>query len=152
MIRGTTQEFVFDIPYHPSELNSATITFWQPMNNGTLEKPLPIVKGLGHCRWTSSSKRLIVYLQPTETYRFSDTRKAYTQLRAMHRDGFEFASGKIAITVYPLYDSSLTEEDIFDPAPLPPPVDMDTVYVLDGGTINETENNIDVLDGGSIGG
>jgi hypothetical protein len=73
MIRGTTAQFKFKLPYTKEELAWATIKFWQSRNTNPL---LPITKKLEHCDAPDDSKELCVSLTAEETARFSDKYKA----------------------------------------------------------------------------
>lgn len=44
MIRGTTAQFKFNMPYEFDDLCIIEVTFWQPNNEGTTTAPMPIVK------------------------------------------------------------------------------------------------------------
>lgn len=44
MIRGTTAQFTFNMPYEFDKLCIIEATFWQPGNSGTVEAPLPITR------------------------------------------------------------------------------------------------------------
>ena len=125
MIRGTTAQFKFKLPYAKNELRWVTMKFWQPGNDGTTEAPLPIIKKKTHCNDSDDSKNLIVSLTAEETLRFTDKYKAKVQMRAQHNDGFVFASKEQVITVYPL-DRDLDQDVI-----LPGATD-DVWVVLDG--------------------
>lgn len=131
MVRGTTAQFKFQLPYDFQDLNVAHITFWQPGNNGPdATRPLPIVKTLSQCMSSDTPKELCITLTQEETLRFSEKSKAYVQLRATSLDGSSFASKQEILTVYPVYDDSiLGEEDI-----IPTPDDNGWSY-LDGGTV-----------------
>jgi hypothetical protein len=129
MIRGTTAQFKFKLPYPKSELAWATIKFWQPGNNGTLEAPLPITKRLEHCTAADDSDVLCISLTAEETSRFSDKFKAKTQLRAQASDGTTFASRQQIITVYPINDDIIMDD------PTMPGEDEEGWIVLDGETI-----------------
>ena len=128
MIRGTTAQFRFNIPYAFDELGWVNITFWQPGNNGTPEHPLPIIKTQGQCNAPNNPNEVCVTLNSEETARFSDKQKAYVQLRAQ-ADGNTFASKQERITVYPINDE-LLEGGSDLPAP-----DGDGWIILDGSTI-----------------
>ena len=131
MIRGTTAQFMFKLPYNFSELELVQITFWQPNNNGPAQdRPLPIVKVLSQCQATDDPKELRVTLTQEETLRFSDKYKAYTQLRAVGPESQSFASKAEMITVYPVYDEDILEGEI-----LPTPTTPDGIIFLDGGVI-----------------
>lgn len=128
MIRGTTAQFKFKLPYTKEELNWATIKFWQSGNTNTL---LSITKKLEHCDAPNDSKELCVSLTADETARFSDKYKAKVQLRAQHaQSGTIFGSRTQLITVYPILDEILEEEE-----PIMPPANEEGWIVLDGETV-----------------
>lgn len=130
MIRGTNAQFKFSLPYDYSELKTVKIVFWQPDNDGpSLDRPLPIIKVLGQCSPSNTPKELCVTLNQEETLRFSEERKAYVQLHAKTHEGIPIASREKIITVYPLYDDSILDDNI-----LPTP-DYDDLIFLDGSTI-----------------
>ena len=117
MIRGTTAQFKFKLPYKKSELLWANIQFWQPGNPG-IGNPLPITKTLQHCTGPEDVEELCVALLPEETMRFSDKFKAKVQLRAYNKDTASvFASRQQSITVYPLNDAIINPEDSIPPIP-----------------------------------
>lgn len=130
MVRGTTAQFKFSLPYNYDQIEVAKIVFWQPGNSGTTENPLPIYKTLAHCVQTKNPNELSVTLNPTETLRFSEKFKARAQLSATTYEGVRFASKQEIITVYPLYDDSILGDVI-------PPTQSDygDWIVLDGETI-----------------
>ena len=131
MVRGTTAQFKFNLPYDFNDLKVVKITFWQPGNNGPEKKrPLPIIKGLESFVESQTPKELSVTLTQEETLRFSDKTKAYVQLRATSIDGHSFASKQETLTVYPVYDESILD----DGAITPPPSDDGWSY-LDGGIV-----------------
>jgi hypothetical protein len=102
MIRGTTAQFKFKLPYAREELQWVTIKFWQEKNPN---KYLPILKNLDHCPPSSDdSKALCVSLTADETLLFSDKYKAKIQLRGMKNDGTVFGCKQQLVTVYPLDD------------------------------------------------
>lgn len=130
MIRGTNAQFKFRLPYDYSEIKSVKIVFWQSENSGPDEsRPLPIIKVLEQCKPTNIANEISVILNQEETLRFEDDRKAYVQLRAMTLDGTPIASRESAITVYPIFDESILDDEI-----LPTP-DYDGWVYLDGQTI-----------------
>lgn len=130
MIRGTNAQFKFNLPYQYSDLEVVKITFWQPENNGpSIDRPLPIVKILEQCYPSDNPKEICVTLNQEETLRFSEERKAYVQLRGATYDGIPIASRQQLITVYPVYDDSILDDEI-----LPTP-DYDGWVFLDGETI-----------------
>lgn len=130
MIRGTTAQFKFNLPYAKSELEWATIKFWQP---GNVHPYLPITKNLENCSMPADSKQLCVSLTAEETARFSSKIKAKVQMRAKHASSARvFGSLEQLITVYPA-DDTLLEEDILPDLPTP---DEDGVVILDGGVVS----------------
>lgn len=131
MIRGTNAQFKFNLPYQYSDLEVVQIVFWQPENNGpSIDRPLPITKILAQCSPSEENPyQLSVTLNQEETLRFSEDRKAFVQLRATTYDGIPIANKKQSITVYPVYDDSILDDDI-----LPTP-DYDGWVFLDAGTI-----------------
>lgn len=129
MIRGTTAQFRFKIPYRKDELLWATMKFWQPGNNGTPIAPLPITKRLSHCLAPNDSYELCVELTAEETLRFSDQVKARVQLRAQTNDGATFASRETLITVYPINDDIIVDD------PTLPGEDDTGMIIFDGKSI-----------------
>ena len=130
MIRGTNAQFKFRLPYNYSELEVVKIVFWQPENTGpSLDRPLPIIKVLEQCSPSDIPNELCITLNQEETLRFSEERKAYVQLHAKTVEGIPIASREQMITVYPIYDDSILEDEI-----LPTP-DYDGWVLLDGSTI-----------------
>lgn len=126
MIRGTTAQFKFKIPYPKKELLWARIKFWQP---GNPIDSLPITKELSNCTASEDSEELCISLTTEETLRFSDKFKAKVQLRAQHEHGTVFASHQQSITVYPILDD-MTVED-----PELPGANEDGWIILDGDKI-----------------
>lgn len=112
MIRGTTAQFKFLLPYDRDDVAEATIVFWQDGNNGTISHPLPIYKSLVDCVTKNNPREIYVTLEKDETLRFSEKRKAYVQLTASTVEGTDFGSRKQLITVYPVYDDSILDDDI----------------------------------------
>lgn len=127
MIRGTTAQFKFKLPYAKEELVWVIIKFWQP---GNINEFLPITKNLEHCDAPDNSTELYVSLTAEETARFSEKRKAKVQLRAQHSDsGTIFGCPPQIISVYPMRD------DIIDADPTLPPENNEGWIVFDGETI-----------------
>lgn len=106
MIRGTTAQFKFKLPYAKSELAWATIKFWQPNNTNVF---LPITKSLEHCDAPDDSTELYVSLTAEETMRFSEKYKARVQLRSQANDGTIFGCPPKLISVYPMRDDIIEE-------------------------------------------
>lgn len=139
MIRGTTSQFRFKLPYSKENVKSAEVVFWQHGHNGINEDfPLPIVKKYnqyfsesgsiatsGPWNWINDNT-LGVKLWQQETLTFSDRYKAYVQIRGTSIDGSVFASGQKPVVVYPIYADYPLEDEII------PPQNEDGFYVLDG--------------------
>ena len=130
MIRGTTAQFKFKLPYIKGELSQAIIKFWQPNNPSGL---LPITRTLNDCGGPNNAQELYVSLRPDETAMFSEKYKAKVQLRATHAtSGTIFGSRPQLITVYPMNDEIIGE----DPeAPDIPVENEDGWVIFDGGAI-----------------
>ena len=127
MIRGTTAQFRFKLPYTKGQLQWARIQFWQPGNQSLT----PIQKTLNQCGPDNDdSKELCVSLSPDETQSFLDKYKARVQLRAQATDGTVFGSRTSLVTVYPMQDDILNGGD-----PMLPSANTEGWVVLDGGTI-----------------
>lgn len=132
MIRGTTAQFKFKLPYNVCDVSLVKIVFWQDEYAGPSQsRPLPIVKILEQCGESNAPDELVVKLTKEETLRFTEDRKAYVQIQGKTVDGIAFASKKEIITVYPVYDDSILDDDII-PTPVP---DVDGIVILDGESI-----------------
>lgn len=130
MIRGTNQEFRFDLSCDFADLVNVSVAFWQDNNSGPAKyRPLPIIKVKGQCAPCNEANQLSVVLNQEETLRFSDKRKAKVQLRGVTRDGRPIATMEHLIKVYPVYDDSILDGDI-----LPTPTYEDLI-ILDGKNI-----------------
>ena len=128
MIRGTTAQFRFNMPYTFEQLDWATVKFWQEGNSGTPTAKLPITKDKAQCEQTDDPYELCVTLTAEETMRFSDKRKAKVQMRA-HANGSIFASRETLITVYPINDDIVTDN------PELPATNDEGWVVLDGAEV-----------------
>lgn len=128
MIRGTTAQFKFKLPYSYDALEWITIKFWQPNN---LDKSLPITKDKTMCSSTNNINEICVSLSATETAKFLDKYKAKVQLRAQPAFGSPFGSKEQLITVYPMLDDIINEDEIIEP---PTPTE-DGWIILDGETV-----------------
>ena len=111
MIRGTTAQFKFKLPYALSQLNNLTIKFWQPNNPS---KSLPIYKYKANCEERVEGE-IYVSLRPSDTALFSDKYKAKLQLRAQPAIGAPFGSKEQLITVYPMPDDIIIDDPTIDP-------------------------------------
>jgi hypothetical protein len=143
VIRGTSEQFQFKIPYKYEDVQFVEITFWQDDVVGTMDSPFPIKKHLSACEDTTGTNVLILTLQPNETLRFTDKKKAYVQLSGCTLEGSMFSSRKSIITVYPTY-----VDNIFDTTS--PPMTEDGWLIVDGGSIVDDSGEIVFLDGGAI--
>ena len=129
MIRGTTAQFKFKLPYPKGELLWATIKFWQPNN---LDLSSAITKKLIHCDGPDDAPELYVSLTTEETMRFSEKYKGKVQLRAQHADsGAVFGNRPKLFSVYPMNDEILDED------PALPAVNEEGWVILDGKPISE---------------
>lgn len=137
MIRGTTSQFKFEIPYDFSDLKSVNVVFWQDGNDGPSEaRKLPLILqynkddgGLPNSlSWSSESNQIVATFDPEQTARFMDDRTAKIQLSATTTSGIRFASEQQSITVYPIYEGmEFSDEDVAKPSP------NDGYIILDGG-------------------
>lgn len=129
MIRGTTPQFKFIIPYPKNEMEWVRIKFWQPNNPSKL---LPITRTIDNCKTTDNPKELIVSLTAEETKRFVDKYKAKMQFRAKHLlTGTIFGTPEQLLTIYPMRD------DIIEEDPTIPPANEEGWIVLDGRSITD---------------
>lgn len=134
MIRGTTAQFKFNLPYTKSELMWAIIKFWQP---GNLNPLLPISKNLDHCDAPDGSTELYVSLTAEETTRFSEKRRARVQLKSQANDGTIFGCLPKLISVYPMRDDMI-EDPTLPPDnddPVLPPESPEGWIIFDGEAI-----------------
>ena len=153
MIRGTTAQFEFKLPYSKNDIRLAEVKFLQPGNTKGLEQdyPLPLYKvyqkeaydefGTQYYPWNwLDDYTLIVNLEQRETLTFSDKYKAQVQCRAQTVDGQVFASVQQNINVYP--------------ASWDRPIGNDATYiVLDGDNVkNNLEGQLSTFDGDVING
>ena len=130
MTRGGNCEFRFNLPYNFSDLVTAQIYFWQDGYNGpSSDRPLPILKILEQCRQGSKPTGLSVTLHQEETLRFTDKRKARTQLRAVTSDGIPIISQEQLFTVYPSYDDAILDEEVW------PTPDYNGWVIFDGDKV-----------------
>ena len=127
MIRGTTAQFKFTMPYSKDEWEWIRIKFWQPNNPSKL---LPITRTKDDCSTTDDPRELFVSFTAEETARFLDKYKAKVQLRAQHSlTGAVFGTKQQLITVYPMLN------DIIEEDPTIPPADENRFIIIDGGSI-----------------
>jgi hypothetical protein len=126
MIRGTTAQFKFKLPYSKDELIDITIRFWQ---DGNYSDSLPLFKYKSNCE-ERAAKEIYVSLRPSETALFSDKYKAKMQLMAQPIVGAPFGSKERLIPVYPMPD-----DIIIDDPTIPDTPTEDGWIILDGGTI-----------------
>lgn len=104
MIRGTNQQFKFELPYMCEEIKTVLITFSQPRNNN-----YTIVKTLADCKYTQGQKIMYATLDQVETLGFSAKYKAYVQYKGLTVDDFAFSSLVEPITVYPTLNDEVLE-------------------------------------------
>jgi hypothetical protein len=127
MIRGTTAQFKFKLPYSYNEIESIVIRFWQ---NGNPSTSLPIIKSKINCSEVIK-KEIVVSLRPSETAMFSDKYKAQMQLRLTPYFGAPIGSKEMLVTVYPMPDDIIIDDPSDDPII---PVEGEWI-ILDGDTI-----------------
>lgn len=110
MIRGTTAQFKFKLPYPMTEVSWITIQFWQPNNPNEL---LPIIKKENCCAVLDKPNEVYVSLTAEETARFSDKYKAKLQLRGLHTSsGTIFGNKPMMFTVYPMENGIIQEDPV----------------------------------------
>lgn len=112
MIRGTSQQFKFSIPYNFDELTDVRVAFWQDNNPGTEDYALPIIKTLNDCTTNSFGTVIYVTLNSKESLAFLTDRKAFVQMRATTVDGFPFGCRAKPFTVYPIKEELLPDEEV----------------------------------------
>lgn len=130
MIKGTTAQFKLKLPCTKADLLWATMTVGQTGNSGTTSAPLPIIKRKSDCTGDDTSKELYFSLTALETARFSEKLKAYVQFRAQNNEGTVFGNRTMYVTVYPMSDAILDEDD-----PIIPEPGGEELTVLDAGEI-----------------
>lgn len=130
MIRGTTAQFKFNLPYQLKDIRDAQITFWQKGDSFSAAHSLDIVKYRIDCVGRSGDKAVYVSLNPEETARFSDKKHGYVQFRGVATDFTVFASKQESFIVYPCVNDDPIGE-------IPPPEDdnNDGWVVIDSGVI-----------------
>ena len=128
MIRGTTAQFKFKLPYTKDELDWITIKFWQPGNIALT----PIKKTKPNCSTTDNPNEICVSLSATETAMFSEKYKGKVQLRAQPAFGSPFGSRQKLFTVYPMLDDIINDDDTTEPDI---PQTEDGWIILDGETV-----------------
>lgn len=112
MIRGTTAQFKFKLPYNKDDLEWVTIKFWQP---GNADARMPITKTKTNCSATENPNELCVSLSANETAIFSDRYKGKVQLRAQPLGMAPFGSRQQLFTVYPMLDDIIDNDNTVEP-------------------------------------
>lgn len=133
MIRGTTAQFKFKLPYSFNELEWITITFWQPGNPNLSS----IIKRKSQCSSVIGTNEICTALTCEETAQFSDKLKAKVQLRAQPIEDLHeapFGSKEQLITVYPMLDDLIEDKENTPIEPPIPPASNEPVH-FDGGAI-----------------
>jgi hypothetical protein len=133
MIRGTTAQFKFKLPYSYSELEWITITFWQPGNPNLS----PIIKRKTECSPVAGTTEICTSLTCEDTAKFSDRLKAKVQLRAQPIEILHeapFGCKEQFITVYPMLDDLIKDDNDVPVEPPVPPISNEPVK-FDGGAI-----------------
>ena len=133
MIRGTTAQFKFKLPYAYDNLEWITITFWQPGNPNFTS----ITKRKSECSPVVGTTEICTSLSCAETATFSDKYKAKVQLRAQPLYALQeapFGCKAQTITVYPMTDDLIQDDNNTPVEPSIPPVAGGWIE-LDGGKI-----------------
>lgn len=144
MVRGTTAQFKFKLPYTKNNIELVEVKFWQSGNLKGLNEdyPLPITKIyrqeisedgslITNSPWNwIDDYTLLIRLGQRETLTFSDKLKARVQLRLRTVDGLVAASDPQIISVGPAPWDEPLGNDIINQT------DDDWV-ILDGDTISE---------------
>lgn len=126
MIRGTTAQFKFQLPYKVDDITMATIRFWQPGNNNFT----PIIRTKSNCEASADDPmELCVSLNPSDTQQFSTKYKGRVQLIAQC-GGTVFGSRPKLFTVYPMDDEMIGD------FPELPATTQDNWVIFDGGTVS----------------
>jgi hypothetical protein len=112
VIRGTSQQFKFSIPYNYEDLTDVRIAFWQEDNHGTEDYTLPIIKTKNDCTSNPFGTILYVTLNSKESLAFATDRKAFVQMRATTIDGFTFGCRKKSFTVHTINEELLPDEEV----------------------------------------
>ena len=142
MIRGTTAQFKFKLPYSKGDILLVEAKFWQSGNKGLNRGySLPITKSYQRTlsdngevvtqypwNWLDDYT-MVVRLGQQETLTFSDKYKARVQLRVRTEDGLVFASEQQIVNVYPVNWDEPLGDDIILPTP------QDEFVVLNGDII-----------------
>ena len=137
MVRGTTAPFRFKVPYEWSEICAIEATFTQKQNDGS---KLSIVKEYD-TRWGENNSNpggftpdetnphiVYVVLDPGETLKFSEKRKAEVQFKVYSPGKGTVSHKPERFSVYPINNDSVLEspgEQIQD----------NNVWILDAGEI-----------------
>lgn len=132
MIRGTEAAFRFKLPCSFDDLSWVEVKFWQRNYYGTEKHPLPIIKTKIDC-CAYGTNAMIVKLTAEETARFSNTKKAYVQMRA--NNGATFGCKEKEIIVYAMDDGLIDAADDY--------------IILDGGIVTD-EEDYTILDGNNV--
>lgn len=103
MIRGTTAQFKFNLPYELRQINYVEVFFWQPGDSFSNTPSVEIPKTISG--YSSDKKILYVSLHQEETKLFSEKKLGYVQLRGVAADGTVFASKQESFIVYPYYSN-----------------------------------------------
>jgi hypothetical protein len=102
MIRGTTAQFKFNLPYPLKDITSAEVNFWQKADGVVDGKTILVTRNL-MCSGSGDPLKREVYVLLTqeETLRFSEKKHGYVQFRGVAADGSVFASKQEDFIVYP---------------------------------------------------
>lgn len=128
MIRGTTAQFKFKLPYPTKSLEWITIKFWQKGNMNLGE----IIRTKSDCSMTDNPNEICVSLDADCTAQFSDKYKGIVQLRAQNTGHAPYGSRQQLFTVYPMSDDIINNDTTTEPDT---PQLKDEWIILDGESI-----------------
>lgn len=107
VIKGTTAQFKFRLPYELNEVAWLSVSFWQKRNLKADGKPIQISKiytesDVIAALSTGTPKEIQITLTAEETIMFSDKWKLQVQLRGKTINAITFGSKEQLFTVYPM--------------------------------------------------
>ena len=130
MIRGTTAQFKFNLPYVFKDLIYAEIIFWQKGDSFSDAHSVIITKDINSCSGDRNKKEVYVSLTQSDTLKFSDKKHGYVQFRGKVIDGNVFASKQESFIVYPV-----VSDDILGEVNPPTDHDNDGWVIVNGGSV-----------------
>ena len=130
MVRGTTAQFKFNLPYQLKDIEGAEITFWQKGDSFSDAHSVIMTKDLRYCSGNPADKVIYVTLTQNDTLSFSEKKHGYVQFRGIAADGSVFASKQESFIVYPLVNGGIIEGGT-----PPPDDDGDGWEIINGGSV-----------------